>query len=96
MIHIQLPPINGIKQVTCEAGFHPCFKSRKKTKMVWYLCDTSINSNHHSASFIFGITSLILKRKHSCKILHILISGHGVVSLYIILNFYMDYGLQQT
>jgi hypothetical protein len=77
--------------VTCKAGFHPCFKSRKKTKMVWYLCITSINSNHHSAFLISGTTGLIIKSKHSCKILHfILISRHGVVSLYIILNFYMQ------
>jgi len=92
MIHIQLPPPkNGITQVTCEAGFHPCFMSRKKTKMVWYLCNTNINSNHHSASLISGTTGLIIKSKHSCKILHfILINGHGVISLYIILNFYMQ------
>jgi len=92
MIHIQLPPPkNGITQVTCEAGFHPCFKSRKKTKMVWYLCNTSINSYHHSASLISGTTGLIIKSKHSYKIFHfILISGHGVVSLYIILHFCME------
>jgi hypothetical protein len=92
MIHIQLPPQkNGIMQVTCEAGFNPCLKSRKKTKMVCYLCNTSINGNHHSASFISGTTGLIIKSKHSCKILHfILIRGCGVVSLYIILNFYME------
>ena len=92
MIHIQLPPPkNGIMQVSCETGFHPCFKSRKKTKMVRYLHNTSINSNHHSASLTSGTTGLIIKSKHSCKILlFILISRRGVVSLYIILNCYME------
>lgn len=84
-------------QVTCEAGFHPCFKSRKKTKMLWYLFNTSINSNHHSASLISGTTGLIIKSIHSCKILNfILVNGRGVVSLYIILNFLRIHWLQHT
>jgi hypothetical protein len=57
---------------------------------VCHLYNTSINSNRHSASSISGTRGLIIISKHSCKILQffILISGQGVVSLYIILNLY--------